>query len=66
MAGAVPRPARGASPRQRAVANAQRGAKAQPGIGSRSDGTMPGISLQPAARRRRARRRGIEAIRPRV
>ena len=53
----------GASRRQGSAANGHRGAKAQPAMGSRSDGTRPGIS---ASRRFRAapRERGIEAIRP--
>ena len=37
---------RGAARRQRSTAKAQRGAKAQPRISSRKDGTMPGISAR--------------------
>ena len=45
--------------------SAQRGAKAQPSIGSRSDGTMPGISARRRLRslRAQARDRGHQAAR---
>src|SRR5229473_721281 len=58
----------GASARQRATAQAQRGAKAQPVIGSRSEGTVPGISASRggSARPRVAPSRGTEASSPSV
>src|SRR5262245_26184599 len=62
-------PATGASAgcccRQAAMAKLQRGAKAQPRIGSRNDGTMPGISLRRLTRAR-ALPRAMEASSPRA
>src|SRR5262249_6882592 len=56
----------GASAWQRASAYPQRGAKAQPGMRSFSVGTMPGISLSRRTSGASERRRGIDAMRPRV
>src|SRR5262249_40434606 len=56
----------GYSLRQRAVAAAQRGAKAQPMMGSASDGTMPAISVRRTAPRLPPESFGMESRRPRV
>jgi hypothetical protein len=58
----------GVSRRQRSVTKGQRGAKAQPMISSRSDGTMPGISASRGAiaRPRLAPKCGTELSKPTV